>query len=93
VRDELELKKAATLGVEAEKFVQSNLGRALVERAQDVVDQAVAELKKINPKDTEGITRLQNEIWKAESFITWLDEIFEEGLTAEEALNPEYGSE
>ena len=91
--DEQVLKRAITLGVEAEKFIQSSLGKELIGRAHEEIDQAVKKLKAHDPTDSKGIAALQNEIWRAESFITWLGIIVDEGLNSVEQLNPDYGDE
>lgn len=89
--DEQLLQRAITLGDEAEKFLQSSLGTALVERAHDEIFTAMERLKTHDPTDAKGIAALQNEIWRAESFVKWLGIIVDEGLDSEQELHPEYG--
>jgi len=89
MNDEQVLKRAVSLGEAAEAFIKSSIGKNLVAKAQSEIDQAVDGLKTVSPTDTLEITRLQNEIWRAESFIVWLAEIVQEGMNAEDELNPE----
>jgi hypothetical protein len=80
---ERELMRTAALGMDAEAFLGSTLGKQLVQRANDEIDAAVEELKRADPENVKQIRELQNHIWKAESFINWLGEIYQEGNNAE----------
>lgn len=90
MNEEQELLQAVSIGADAEAFIKSSLGRAIKQRALDEIDQAVEELKTVDPTDAKKITELQNQIWRASAFIVWLAEIIQEGQNAEKDLNPEY---
>jgi len=51
------------------------------------------ELQKVNPWRRRRILTLQNQVWRAESFVTWLRELVVSGRQAEAALEEsEHGS-
>jgi len=85
--DNSDLLNKATIGMDAETFLGTNLGRKLVERAAAHADEATEKLKKCSPIDAAMIRDLQNEIWKAESFKDWIAEIIQEGWNAEQELS------
>ncbi len=72
----------AAIGRDAEEFVQTDLGQTLIGMAQQHVHEAVESLKKAKPDDVEAIRSAQNEIWKAESFEAWLNELVIAGKQA-----------
>lgn len=72
----------AEIGEEARRFLESDIGRLIVGRAQQDIDSAVYELKNANPRDPDKITELQNQIWRGESIISWIAEAIEAGNEA-----------
>lgn len=76
----------AVLGRDAEEFLTSDLGRYLVGRAQIEADEAMAKLKKVSPTASQEIISLQHQIWRAEQFATWLQELIANGRAAEQTL-------
>ena len=80
--EDRELLQRVGLGVEAESFLGSNLGRYLIERAEGERDDAVEDLKEANPDDPKGIRDLQNRIWRAESVQFWLADLINDGRNA-----------
>lgn len=85
-RDVKELMGKAAFGIEVESFLQGPVGKYLTRRAHLEVDEAVRELKTVDPTDTKKITELQNRIFRGESFDQWLAEAIQEGWAAEETL-------
>ena len=85
--DEQLMQQAVALGREAEGFIKSSLGRALLQRAKDEIAQAVEELKEVEPTDAKMVQHIQNRIWRAESFVVWLAEIVQVGTNMEAELN------
>jgi hypothetical protein len=77
-----ELLQRVGLGVEAEQFLGSNLGRYLIERAESERDDAVGELKEANAEDPKAIRNLQARIWRAESVQFWLADLINDGRNA-----------
>lgn len=81
-----ELMRSATLGIDVETFIHTDIGKALVSRARKFGEDALELLKVIHPKQEDDIRTLQNKIWLAEHFEKWLAELIREGWQAEELL-------
>lgn len=87
-RSELDpLLKAVDLGFQAEAFLQSDVGRYLVSRAEAQIDEAVELLKNADPEDAKAIRSLQNEIVVAESVQYWLADLIQQGENAQQQLH------
>ena len=76
----------AVLGRDAEEFVTSELGQTMIGMAQQEVDEATYKLQRVHPWRTRRIRELQNEIWRAQSFQSWLVELAERGQQAKQQL-------
>lgn len=76
----------ADLGRQAKEFLQSDIGRYLLGCAQQEHQAALDGLKKTSPWRRRRITELQNQAWRAESFMGWLRELVIKGRSAEGAL-------
>lgn len=85
-RGERELTATITGGQEAEAFLQSSLGRSLVQCAEAEMATAIEEIKTVDPTDAKAVTLLQNRIWRAESVQRWIAQIIQEGWNAEAEL-------
>ena len=59
-----DLLEVAQLGVEAESFKSSRLGKYMVESARDEILDASEKLCTVNPDDRDEIERLQNKIYR-----------------------------
>ena len=70
--------EVAQLGVEAESFKSSRLGQYMVESAKDEILAASELLCTVDPYDREQIEKLQNEVYRANSFISWLNQLIED---------------
>lgn len=79
---ERELLHRVAMGMEAEAFLGSNIGRYIVERAEAERDDAVEDLKEASPDDPKTIRDLQNRIWRAESVQFWLADLINDGNNA-----------
>jgi hypothetical protein len=91
---ETELRLAEVrLGIQAEDFLRSPIGRYLVGRAQIEVEAAVEELKHAHPEDPAIIRKLQNRITLMESFGAWLQDAIANGNNAEAQLKHQEGLE
>lgn len=75
-----------SLGIEAESFLESEVGKRLIARAESERDDAVNELKTADPENAKQIRDLQNRIWLAESFQKWIAEIISSGWNAETVM-------
>jgi hypothetical protein len=72
----------AALGKIVEEFQSSEVGRYLIKRAEEAVEDAVEKLKVCDPKDGKVVQSLQNQVWKAESFQQWLADAIIDGANA-----------
>ena len=86
IDDDNEDLKAVRLGIEAEIFMASPLGKHLATRAQEEIDDATNHLIKANPSDIEANTRLRNRIYVAAESIKWIQQTALEGRTAHERI-------
>jgi len=78
-----------TLGDEAKKFFNSDIGRFILGRATEEIDQALSEFKDIDPTDDKGIRNLQQKIAVAEKLPIWLNECIVEGEQAMAVIDQE----
>lgn len=76
----------ADLGRQVKEFLQSDLGRYLLGCAQQEHTAAMEALTKTSPWRRRRIAELQNQAWRAESFMGWLRELLIRGHAAEGAL-------
>lgn len=83
------LKRKIELGADAENFIQSQLGAAVLEIAQGQANAAYNELARVSPFRRRRIAQLQTQIWRAESMQEWLAAIVTEGRNALEMLQNE----
>ena len=80
------------LGFQVEAFLQSDLGRYLVQRAEAQVEEAVEQLKRCSPEDSAQIRATQHTIQVAESIQYWLAEAIQSGLNAQQQLHDQEGA-
>lgn len=81
-----ELYAEGIMGRDAEDFIQGDLGQYLIGCAEQEIKIATDALKRVHPWRTRRIRELQNEIWRAESFQTWLSELVIRGRQAVQQL-------
>jgi hypothetical protein len=81
-----ELYAHAVLGKDAEEFFKSELGRYVLARSQEIVDEATGELKTTPAHNTEKIRELQFSINIAEGTVRWLNEQIAAGKQALQQL-------
>lgn len=74
--------EAARLGIEAEAFLSSNLGRYLMERADLEIDKLTQELINLDPTNIADNTRVRNGIRVCYDFKDWLAEAVNSGRVA-----------
>lgn len=70
------------LGIDAEAFLASELGKHLMQRAEDDIEDATAALIGIAPDDVRGNTMLRNRIYVARQFKHWMIEAIQQGRAA-----------
>ena len=83
----------AQLGIEAEAFKNSKLGLYLRDKAENEIMDASSELTTVNPKDVDRITELQNQVYRANSILIWIEEAIENGDYAINEINESRGEE
>lgn len=84
--DQQEMFAEAQLGVEADAFCRSDLGRYLLGRAKQEEHDALAALGEVDPHKPEAVIDLQNALWRARSFRQWILEAIQGGTEAEKQL-------
>ena len=72
----------AVFGKVVENFLNTELGKYLVGRAEREVEEAIDQLKSVAPWRRRRITELQNEIKNGERFQAWLADAIIEGQQA-----------
>ncbi len=81
-----ELYATAIMGKDAEEFIQSQIGQYLIGCAEQEIVEAADQLKRVHPWRTRRIRELQNQVWRAESFQSWLAELVVNGKQALQTL-------
>ena len=71
------------LGLDAGQFLHTKLGQYLEKRAQDTALEAMQALKTCDPADAKVVQALQNAVFRAESFILWLDDCINQSKVAQ----------
>lgn len=85
-RDEM---KRVEFGIEVEAFIRGPIGSFLVQRLHDERDQAVEDLKTVDPTDAGKIAVLQETVRRSHNVENWLGGIIQEGYLAERQLKGE----
>jgi len=78
--------RQAKLGIEAEHFLHSALGRHLVDKAQDEINEFVDLLVEADPEDVKKNRELRNEIKVRELVGKWINDAIDSGKVAESYL-------
>jgi hypothetical protein len=80
IEEELRQKLAVVdLGLAAQQFLSTPLGKYVHDRAIAEVETGVEDLKRVDPTDARAVMKLQGEIWRAESFMYWMADAIREG--------------
>ncbi len=86
MNDDLPLIVDLNLGLDAEQFLNTPLGRYLLDRADEEKEEALADFRKADPGNYAVISDIQNRIWRSEAFSRWLAEAIHIGRHAENEL-------
>lgn len=78
---------AVELGLDAQKFLQSNLGRALVDKAEHEKGTFLVALVDADPDDRKLNRRIRNEILLRELGVNWILEVIGTGKVAENEIH------
>lgn len=84
--DQNEVLEVAKLGVEAEAFLTSQLGKKLFSRAEQEIMQEVEKLVAADPEDAILGRAIRSRIAVAESVMKWIIEIVNDGRAAHQEL-------
>lgn len=74
------------LGKDAEEFLNGDLGRYMLARAEEEEQEALEQLSTVWPWRRRRITELQTKLWRARSFKRWLADLVIAGRQAIEQL-------
>ena len=85
--DDRLLMAEAVLGRDVEDFCRSDIGRYLIGRANQEIEVATMQLKRVLPWRRRKIQDLQNQIWRGEQLKEWLLEQIQAGKTAVSELD------
>lgn len=83
-KDVRELHKTIDFGFQAEAFLQSDVGKYLIAKAEAEVIEATEALKTVDPTVSDAIRELQNRVYRGESIQYWLAEAIQSGLNAQQ---------
>lgn len=86
IDDDSEDLKLVRLGIDAESFLGSTLGKHIATKAQDEIDEATQKLIATSPSDVENNTKLRNRIYVASQAITWILQAASEGKAAHDRI-------
>jgi len=81
-----ELMSLARLGIDAEAFMGTKLGRFLHQKATDEILEATSELIAADPADAKANTDIRNKIHVANMFLVWMRESINVGHAAHDQL-------
>jgi hypothetical protein len=84
-----DLLKQAQLGIEAEAFLSTDLGRFLLDKADQELEDAQNKFLTLSTGDDAGLLQLQSQAKRAINFKSWLAEAISNGIYAEQELNDE----
>ncbi len=76
----------AVLGKDAEEFLNTDIGRYMMGRCEQEIDEAQDLLSRVSPWRRRRITELQNQIYRAKSLKSWLIELVNNGNAAQAVL-------
>lgn len=74
------------VGLDARAFRSSTIGEYLEDKANETIIDSLELLSEADPEDPKQIRKLQNDVWRAKVFLSWLSLAIQEGKEAEERL-------
>ena len=77
----------AKLGIEAEAFLRSSLGKYMITRADEIIENETQNLINCDAFDTEANRDIRNEIRIAQLFKDFIKAVIEDGQAATEQLD------
>lgn len=79
----------AQFGKQMELWLDTDIGRYIVSRAEAEIDEATESLKKVDAFDSQAVLKAQNKVKVAETILTWLGDAIREGSSALQDLQGE----
>lgn len=83
----------AQFGKQVEMWLDTDIGRYLVSRAENDVNEAIEKLKIVDALDSKAVMAAQNRVVIAEKVLGWLGDAIREGHSSLESLKEEERSE
>jgi hypothetical protein len=81
-----QLYEQAAFGRQIEEFLNTDIGKYLLHKAQIEAEDAMEKLVQCDAFNTEAVMKLQNKIIQAENFRQWLGQGINDGLSALQIL-------
>lgn len=81
---------AVQLGIECEAFMESVVGKYLIERINEEKEEAIRDFPNVPPTNPLMVMSVQNKLWRADQFLKWISEAIEEGQHSERELQENY---
>jgi hypothetical protein len=75
----------AEIGDEAKQFLESDLGKTILGMIAQEIKSANEEFRSVDATDAKAVQAIQNKVWRAESLVSWLNELFTNGEAALQA--------
>lgn len=81
-----ELMQAVRFGIEVETFLNTPIGKYLVDRARGELESARDALEKVDPADVMLVRKTQLQAYQARNFESWLAQAVQDGWNCEAQL-------
>ena len=83
----METLERAKLGIEAESFLRSALGKYMIDRADEIIESRIDALIQCSPNDIQQNTDLRNDITVCNMFKEFIAEAIQDGQIAASELD------
>lgn len=86
-----DIRRAVSLGADAEGFLSSAIGVYLTERAQQLTFEGLNALRDVDPEDPKAVRAAQNKVVIGEAFVEFIKDAIDNGrIAAETFINREH---
>lgn len=93
IDDDSEDLKLVRLGIDAESFLKSAIGKYVATKAQHETDEATKDLIKARPDDANANTAIRNRIYVAREALNWIVQAAAEGRAAHDRIREQEASQ
>jgi len=76
----------AKLGIDAERFISSDVGKYIIAKAEHDANEAINKMKTVNTADSDAVSKIQSDLLIPDKIINWLSEVINEGQACEYQL-------